>query len=77
MCEDAKLSKCNIYTAYSDFKGAFGGIDHRILFQIMKDYGFQDSYIATCQQLYAASDTYYMTIHGNTIPIPIPRGTFQ
>ena len=77
MYEDAKLSKNNIYTASSDFKGAFGGMDHRILFQIMRDFGFQDSYIATCEQLYAASNTYYMTIHGNTSPIPIYRGTLQ
>jgi hypothetical protein len=37
MHEDAQLSKNNIYTAYSDFKGAFGDMDHRILFQIMRD----------------------------------------
>ena len=51
MYEDAKISNKNIYTAYSDFKGAFGGIDHRILFQLMKEYGFQDFYIAACKQL--------------------------
>ena len=45
MYEDAKISRRNIYTAYSDFKGAFGGMDHRILFQLMEEYGFQDSYI--------------------------------
>ena len=77
MYEDAKLSKNNIYPAYAGFKGAFGGIDHQILFKIMGDYGFQDSYIATCEQLYAASNTYYMNIHGNTTPIPIHRGTLQ
>jgi hypothetical protein len=75
--EDAKLSKRNIDTAYSDFKGAFGGMDHRILFQLVKEYGFQDSYINTCKQLYAASNTYYITIHCNTLPIPIDRGTLQ
>ena len=32
MYKDAKLLKKDIYTAYSDFKGAFGGIDHLILF---------------------------------------------
>ena len=48
MCEDAKLSKKDIYTAYSDFKGAFGCMDHRILFQLVKDYRFQESYTATC-----------------------------
>jgi hypothetical protein len=77
MYEDAKLFKNNIYTAYSDFKGAFGCMYHRMLFQIMRDYGFQDSYITTCEQLYAASNTYYMTIQGNTNPIPIYRGTLQ
>jgi hypothetical protein len=37
MYEDANMSKKNIYTAYSDFKGAFGGMDHRILFKTMKE----------------------------------------
>ncbi len=49
--EDAKISKRNIYTAYSDFKCAFGGMDHRILFQLMKEDGSQDSYIGACKQL--------------------------
>jgi hypothetical protein len=75
--EDAKLSKQNIYTAYSDFKGAFGGMDHRIMFQLMERYGFKDSYIAACRQLYSASSTYYMKIHGNTNPIHIHRGSLQ
>ena len=64
--------------AYSDFKGAFGGMDHRILFQLMGEYGFQYSYIAACKQLYSASSTYYITmIHGNTIPLYIYKGTLQ
>ncbi len=58
MYEDAKISKRNIYTAYSDFKGAFGGIDHRIPFQFMEEYGFQDSYIAACKQIYSASNIF-------------------
>ena len=64
-------------TAYSDFKGTFGGVDHRIMFQVMKEYGFQDSYINTCKQLYKVSKTYYMTPHGNTFLISIQRGTLQ
>ena len=67
----------NIYTAYSDFKGAFGGMDRRILFQRMKEYGFKDSYINTCKQLYEVSNTYYMTPHSNTSLISIQRGTLQ
>ena len=68
MCEDANISKRNIYTGYSNLKGAFGGMDHRILFQVMEEYGFIDSYIAACKHLYSASNTYYMTIHGYTAP---------
>jgi hypothetical protein len=77
MYEDAKLSQQNIYTAYSYFKGAFRGMDHRILFQLMEGYGFQHSYIVEYKQLYAASNTYYMTIHGNTDLIQILRETLQ
>jgi hypothetical protein len=77
MYEDAKQSEKNIYTAYSDFKGAFGGMDHRILIRIMKEYGFQDSYANTCKQLYEVSNTYYITPHDNTSLISIQRGTLQ
>ena len=77
MYEDAKISKRNIYTAYSDFKGAFREMDHRIFLQLLKEYGFQDSYIAACKHLYSASNTYYMTIYGNTVPLSIYRGTLQ
>ena len=77
MYEDAKLSKKTIYTAYSDFKSAFGRMDRRILFQIMRDYGFHDSYITLYQQLYSDSHTYYKIIHGIKIPIPIHRGALQ
>jgi len=49
MYEDSTISKQNIFTAYSDFKGAFGGMNHQILFQLMKEYGFQDSYSAACR----------------------------
>ena len=77
MYDDVKISQRNIFTAYSDFKGAFGGIDHRILFQLMEDYGIQDSCIAASRQIYSASNTYYMTTHGNIAPLPIYRGTLQ
>jgi hypothetical protein len=41
MFEDAKLSKKDMYIPYSDFKGAFGGMDYGILFPLMKEYGLQ------------------------------------
>ena len=77
MYEDAKLSKKHIYTAYSDFKEAFRGMDHRILFKTMRQLGFPECYTQTCEQLYRVSGTYYMTPHGNTPTVPIHRGTLQ
>ena len=77
MYEDAKLSKNNIYTAYSDFKGAFGGMDHRILFLTMRQLGFPESYTTTCEQLYKASSTCYMTPVGNTPQTQVNKGTLQ
>ena len=86
MYEDANLLKNNIYTAYSDFKCAFGGMDHRILFQIMKEYGFHDSYINACKttlrgikhilhdhprQHLPHPDQERKTPRGHPIPIPI------
>ena len=44
MYKDAKLSRKHIYTAYSDFKGAFGGMDHIILFKTMRELGFPECY---------------------------------
>jgi hypothetical protein len=75
--EDAKMSKKHIYTAYSDFKGAFGGMDHRILFQTMRDLEFPECYMKTCEQRYKVSGAYYATPHGNTHTIPMHRGTLQ
>ena len=64
-------------TAFADFKGAFNGTDHRLMFQFMRELGIPECYVATCEQLYLASNTYYMTPHGNTADIPIRRGTLQ
>jgi len=49
MYEDAKMSIKYIYMAYSDFKGAFRGMDHILLFQTMRDLGFPKCYINTCE----------------------------
>ena len=42
MYKDAKLYKKCIYKAYSDFKGAFGCMDHRIPFKTMRELGSPD-----------------------------------
>ena len=66
-----------MYTAYSAFKGAFGGMDHTILFKTMRELGFPECYTKICEQLYKESDTYYMTPHGNTPTTPIHRGKIK
>ena len=43
----------------------------------MRDLGFPECYINTCEQLYKVPGTYYMTPHGDTPTIPIHRGTLQ
>ncbi len=69
--------KKHIYTAYSDFKGAFGGMDHRILFKTMRELGFPKFYTQTFEQLYKVLGTYYMTPHASAVTIPIHIGTLQ
>ena len=77
MYEDAKISRTHLYKAYSDLKGAFGGMDHRILFKTMGELVFPEYYTQTCEHIYRVSGTYYMTSHRNTPTIPIHRGTLQ
>ena len=43
----------------------------------MRELGIPECYVATCEQLYQASSTYYTTPHGNTTDIPIERGTLH
>ena len=69
--------KQNIYTAYFDFKGAFEGMYNRMLFKTMRDLGFPECLINTCEQLYKVPGTYYMTLDGNIPIIPIHRGKLQ
>ena len=52
-------------------------MDHRIFFKPMRDLGFPECYINTCEQLYKVSGTYYMTSHGITPTILIHRDTLQ
>ena len=78
MYEDAKLSQTNIYTRPTRTSRVHSeGWTTGYSSKLMGEYGFQDSYIAACKQLYSASNTYYMTIHGNIIPLYTYRGTLQ
>ena len=77
MLEDAKIHGKDIYTCYIDFKSAFNGTDHRLLFQFMKDLGIPEKYIGICKQIYGNSKTAYATPYGLTRDLDINRGTLQ
>ena len=47
------------------------------MFQTMREIGLPECYVRTCEQLYRASSTAYITPHGLTPQIPIHRGTLQ
>jgi hypothetical protein len=75
--EDAKFSNQDIYLLYIDFKNAFGSIDHAKLLTIMTVLGYPYDAIILVGSIYSTS-TIIIGIHfGNTMPIPIFRGTIQ
>ena len=75
MLEDAKVNRRNIYSSYLDFRGAFNGSDHRLMFKFMRQMGMPQSYVSCCEQLYEVSQTYYVTPYGPTEDLHIDRGT--
>ena len=76
--EDARLTNQDIYILYTDFKNAFGSIDHAILLAIMKDLGYPPDSINLIINIYSQSLTIFTREHfGKTLLIPIQRGTIQ
>ena len=47
------------------------------LFQFMRQMGMPECLVRTCEKLYNASSTSYITPHGLTPQIPVRRGTLQ
>jgi hypothetical protein len=43
----------------------------------MEKSGFWDSYVHSCKQLSATSNTVYMNVHDKFVPIPKHRGTLH
>jgi hypothetical protein len=61
MMEDAKLHNKDIYVMYADLKGTFNTADHRTMFKHMRQFGMPSTCVDTCEQLYGASTTDYIT----------------
>jgi hypothetical protein len=62
---------------YADFKGAFNGVDHRIMFKHMRQLGMPSTFVETCEHLYGVSSTNCITPYVPTPSIDIKRGTLQ
>lgn len=57
MCEDAWLTKQDLFMLYVDFTCAFNMVDHDKLLMIMYDLGFPADYIDVIKDLYANATT--------------------
>ena len=76
--EDAHFTNQDIYILYTDFKNAFGSIDHARLLAIMADLGYPTKEVALVGNIYSQSITSYIGEYfGKTKPNPIQRGTIQ
>jgi hypothetical protein len=75
--KDARLHNKDICVMYADFKGAFNAVDHRIMFEHMRQLGMPSTFVDTCEHLYGVSSTVYITPYGPTPSININRGTLQ
>jgi hypothetical protein len=77
MMEDAKNYNKGTYIMYTDFKGAFNVVDHRVMFKHMRQLGMPPTFVDTCEQLYGVSTTDYITPYGSIPSIDISRGTLE
>jgi hypothetical protein len=76
--DDALFTNHDIYLFYTDFKNAFGSIDHAKLLAIMADLGYPQDAVILVGNIYSQSSTIFSsTYFSRTLPISILRGTIQ
>jgi hypothetical protein len=77
ICEDAHLSKKDIFALKLDFASAFNRVDHDRLFFIMAELGIPPDAIKVVKGLYSGAKTRIRTTLGETEYIQVTRGTIQ
>ena len=77
ICEDAQLSKQDLFALKLDFSSAFNRVDHARLFYIMTELGIPTDAIAVVKDIYSGATTKIRTTAGTTPAIDITRGTIQ
>ena len=64
--EKAREFQKNIYFCFIDYAKAFDGVDHNILWKILKEMGIPDHLICFFRNLYAGQEATVRTGHGTT-----------
>ena len=64
--EQAREFQKNIYFCFIDYAKAFGCVDHRKLWKILKEMGIPDHLTCVLRNLYAGQDATVRTGHGTT-----------
>ena len=70
-------SKKNIYFCFIDYAKAFDGVDHNILWEILKEMGIPDHLTCLLRNLYVGQETTVRTGHGTTDWFQIGKGVCQ
>ena len=75
--EKAREFQESIYFCFIDYAKAFGYVDHKKLWKILKEMGIPDYLICLLRHLYAGQETTVRTLHGTTDWFKIGKGVHQ
>ena len=64
--EKAREFQKNIYFCFIDYPKAFDGVDHKKLWEILKEMGIPDHLTCLLRNLYAGQEATVRTGHGTT-----------
>jgi len=72
-----EFQKKPIYFCFIDYAKAFDGVDHNILWKILKEMGIPDHLTCLLRNLYVGQETTVRTGHGTTDWFQIGKGVCQ
>ena len=75
--EKTKEFQKNIYFCFIDYAKAFGCVDHKKLWQILKEMGRPDHLTCLLRNVYAGQEAIVRTGHGTTDWFQIGKGVHQ
>ena len=75
--EKARKFQKNIYFCFIDYAKAFDCVDHKKLWEILKEMGIPDHLICLLINLYAGQEATVRTGHGTTDWVQIGKGVLQ